>query len=493
MALSPWLTLRQAREALRNARPDDAHRLLDPLLAEGHRKAWRLVREVALAYVARGERHLRADNPEAAWKELLAAEALNTGDGKVAELRQALTRIGLAECRAALEAGKPVHVVETTARLRARNTRHPELSALEDAAQDWVMAAEMADRGDFLLATATAEKVRHRLACPDTGLDRFVRDLCGRHERFREAVAKLTDAADARDWRSAARWADEVIAVAPNHREARHAQMRAWEAVQPQTMSYVPAAADSDAVPLLAAGGELTGSYAPTRPGPGSAAVSTPRSSAAPVVVQLPPVAGTGPLPKRFLLWVDGVGGYLVCLANRVTFGQATADGPIDVPLFADVSRLHAEVSRDGEGYVLESTRGVQVNGAAATRAVLRCGDRVTLGATCQFLFRQPVPVSPSARLELVSGHRLPLAVDGVLLMADNLILGPGGQAHVCVPWLPATVILYRSKDGLGVRYAGGEFRVDNKPCRDRAPLALPGVVTADAFTFAVEPVGTRL
>src|SRR5262249_58334744 len=45
-------------------------------------------------------------------------------------------------------------------------------------------------------------------------------------------------------------------------------------------------------------------------------------------------------LPKRFLLWVDGVGGYLVCLSNRVTFGQATGDAPVDVPLFADVSRL---------------------------------------------------------------------------------------------------------------------------------------------------------
>src|SRR5579883_1181767 len=218
MALSPWLTLRQAREALRNGRPDDANRLLDPLLADGHRKAWRLVRDVALAYAARGERHVRADNPEAAWKELLAAEALNTGEGKVAELRQALTRIGLAECRAALEAGKPLHVVETAARLRARNTRHPELAAVEEAAQDWVLAAEMADRGDFLLATATAEKVRPRLACPPTGLDRFVRDLCARHERFREAVARLTDAADARDWREAARWADQVIASSEERR-----------------------------------------------------------------------------------------------------------------------------------------------------------------------------------------------------------------------------------------------------------------------------------
>jgi hypothetical protein len=190
---------------------------------------------------------------------------------------------------------------------------------------------------------------------------------------------------------------------------------------------------------------------------------------------------------------VDGVGGYLVCLSHRVTFGQATGDGPIDVPLFADVSRLHAEVTRDGEGYVVESAKGVLVNGGSATRAVLAPGDRVTLGATCQFLFHKPVSVSSTARLELTSGHRLPVAVDGVLLMGNELMLGPGPGAHVVLPWLAAPVLIYRSKEGLGVRVPGGPFRIDDRPCADRAVLPLPAVVTAEAFTFAVEPVASRL
>jgi hypothetical protein len=190
---------------------------------------------------------------------------------------------------------------------------------------------------------------------------------------------------------------------------------------------------------------------------------------------------------------VDGVGGYLVCLANRVTFGQATADGPVDVPLFADVSRLHAEVTRDGEGYVIESGKGVLVNGAATLRATLAAGDRVTLGGTCQFLFHRPVSVSGTARLELTSGHRLPVAVDGVLLMANEVMLGPGPNAHVVLPDLPAPVLIYRSKDGLGVRVPGAPFRIDDARCHDRAALPLPAVVSADTFTFAIEPVTGRL
>jgi hypothetical protein len=467
MHLSPWLTFRQAKDAIRNGRPEDAHRQLAPLAAEGYRKAGRLLRDVAAAYVARGEKALRADNPEAAWKDLLAAEALNTGDSRVSTLRTALTRIGVAECAAALEAGRPMHVLAVVGRLRDRHTQRPDLDAMEGIAQDWVMAAEMADRGDFLLAKSTLERLRSRLVMsPATGLDAFIQQLDHRHERFRTAVAHLSEAADAHTWADAAKWAAEVTAVAPNHREARTIQLRAWESLKPATASYHP----SEDVP--------------SEPQPSVRAFAPLSSNGS--------ASGPVGMPKRFLLWIDGVGGYLVCLANRVTFGQATADAPIDVPLFADVSRMHAELARDGEGYVVESSRGLHVNGAANERSVLKCGDRVTLGASCQFLFKQPVPISPSARLELVSGHRLPLAVDGVLLMADNLILGPGNQTHIVLPWAASNVILYRGKDGLGVKFAG-PFTVDNSPCRERANLTLPASVAAESFSFTIEPVGARL
>ena len=145
-----------------------------------------------------------------------------------------------------------------------------------------------------------------------------------------------------------------------------------------------------------------------------------------------PEEGDNGPIdspPPRFLLWIDGVGGYLVCLGNRLTFGQGLADARVDVPLVADVSRLHATLTRDAEGYVLEAVRPIQVNAATVTRALLQPGDRVTLGVSCQLLFRLPVPGNNTARLDLVSGHRLPTAVDGVA--ADGRDAGPGAWVAV--------------------------------------------------------------
>jgi tetratricopeptide (TPR) repeat protein len=490
MALSPWLTLRQAKEALRTGRPDEAQHLLEPLVAEGYRKAVNLLRDVARAYVARGERHLRAENAEAAWADLLAAESLNTGEPGAIGLRKTLSKLGLAVCRAALEAGHPLHVIETAARLADRSVRNPELDRLVAVAQEWVLASEQSDRGDFLLARDTHARALQRIDPILTpGLKQFASELEQRSERYRTAVGHLEGAVEERRWQEAVRWADAAIAAAPASREVRSLRARAWSALQPEpTTAPYPLLDAEAAVPLAAMAAGTAAAVAPTRTLAPPLPVAKP-STRAPVSTG----DGNPPLPKRFLLWIDGVGGYLVCLNPRVTFGQAAAEGPVDVPLLADLSRLHAELSRDTEGYVLESSRDVLVNGLPAPRAVLKPGDRLTLGSTCQFVFHQPVPISPSARLELVSGHRLPLAVDGVVLMAEALILGPGVQVHVpLLENVPGNVVLYRTRTGLGVRFPGA-FRVDNQPCQDRCDLPLPCVVTSECFTFALEPVGPRL
>lgn len=193
--------------------------------------------------------------------------------------------------------------------------------------------------------------------------------------------------------------------------------------------------------------------------------------------------------PGRFWLWIDGVGGYLVCLSARVTLGQATAENAVDVPLLADVGRTHATLTRDTEGYILAALRPARVNGRPVDQALLRSGDRVTLGKSCQFQFLEPAPVSASAAIELTSSHRLPLAVNAVLLMADTLLLGPGTQVHVRMPDVKQPVVIFRTRYGLGVRCAGG-LSVDGKQSGDRSELGIASKVVGSDFSFALEPIG---
>jgi hypothetical protein len=136
--------------------------------------------------------------------------------------------------------------------------------------------------------------------------------------------------------------------------------------------------------------------------------------------------------------------------------------------------------------------RPVQVNGQSVTRSLLRANDRITLGATCQLRFRQPAPVSASAVLEIVSGHRLPRSVEGVLLMADTLIVGPGPQAHVTVPDLKQALILFRHKDGIGLRHPA-PLTVNGQRVTERCVLGTRAHVSGEEISFALEPVGTRM
>jgi hypothetical protein len=131
----------------------------------------------------------------------------------------------------------------------------------------------------------------------------------------------------------------------------------------------------------------------------------------------------------------------------------------------------------------------VLVNGLAQTRATLHPGDRVTLGASCQFLFQKPVPVSSSARLEMVSGHRLPLSVSAVLLMADSLVLGPGSQVHIPIPDRKESLVLFRHKEGLGLR-CPGDFTIDGKRCKDKGVLGIQAAAQGPDFALAIEPAG---
>lgn len=447
-----WLAIRQAREALKQGRLEDAQHLLSQPAIRDHRASGELLAQLVRGFVERGERHLKLDDAEGAWRDLLQAEQLHTAEKSVDRLRQALIRLGLAEVRALLQAGEPQRADEAVARLREHRVRSPELQVMEEAARDWLQARELADHGELALALDAVERVRRRLPDRPALLDRFARDLEQHRKIFPSLLVRLHEAADLGRWREVIELAEQVLALAPQHAEARKARMRAWKAVEPVTIA-LPSPADSPSSETL------------------------PCDS----------------LPPRFLLWIDGVGGYLVCLGARITFGQAIHDGHVDIPLVADVSRLHASLTRDPEGYVMEAVRPIQVNARDTTRALLQSGDRLTLGASCQLQFHLPVPISATARLDLVSGHRLPLSVDAILLMADTLVLGEGPQVHIQVPDLKQPLVLFRQKDTLGIRY-DGKLWINGHTSGERLLLSdLHATVSGENISFALEPVAARL
>ena len=99
------------------------------------------------------------------------------------------------------------------------------------------------------------------------------------------------------------------------------------------------------------------------------------------------------PSGNRFLLWIDAVGGFLVCQGDEVVLGQAAPGNEVDVPILGDISRRHAIIKRRGGEYVIEPLQATFVDGhETCDTTLLSEGDEIRLGERVILKFRKPHP-----------------------------------------------------------------------------------------------------
>ena len=504
--LGHWrIVLRQAEEAARAGRYGEALALSSRPDVADHHHAVQLRGRLAHELIARAGRRGEADDLAGAIDDLNLAERLGAAPDALAGARLKLADQVAAEVRDDLDAGEPGRVVERIDGLARHRIGGPSLRRTREIAEAWQNALDEARRGEFGRAhdqLDRAERLAAGAAQPALAAAR--RDVEARQKAAGPKVEALYEALAEGQWAEVLTAAEAVLEAVPEHPAARQARTRAWQQIAaigpsaptlPSRGVRVPqSSAFATAEPPATTGDEATSNANasgrapfPTEAAPIVWLPPDPKPAARPAPRPLAKAGEPGP-NGRFLLWVDAVGGYLVCLDDQVVLGRAGHDSTADVPLMGDLSRTHATLSRDGDGYVLRAHQPTFVNGRSVETTPLRDGDVIRLGATVELEFRQPSPVSSTARLSVVSRHRLPLSVDGVLLMAETCIIGDTPQAHIVAPGLAAPVVLYRQGNALWCR-APGNFEVDGRPCAARAPLTLQSSALGDGFSFSLEPL----
>ena len=190
---------------------------------------------------------------------------------------------------------------------------------------------------------------------------------------------------------------------------------------------------------------------------------------------------------RRMLLWVDAVGGFLVCLSPETTLGQALPASDVDISLSADVSRRHAAIRRQSDEYVIDPWHPVFLRGHQVKQPTpLRDGDRLSLGESMEIEFRKPHALSATARLIFGSRHSTQPASDGVVLMGESLVMGPQAHNHViCREWAN-DVILFRRGNQLWCR-TPGTIQVDGQSFEEEACLGPNSHVEGDDFSVSLE------
>ena len=193
---------------------------------------------------------------------------------------------------------------------------------------------------------------------------------------------------------------------------------------------------------------------------------------------------------RRRILWVDGVGGYLLADRDEVTLGQAIAGSSVDIGIVGDIRRKAGVIRRSGADYLLQPLQATLLNGQAIDRAqLLRHSDLFQFGERVRLRFTQPHPLSATARLELVGLGKFQPHVDAVLLMADSCLIGPQANCHVrCPQWNPASAPLTLVRRGQDWFFnATQELLVHGVPQRGLIAV-VPGLRLCGAdFSLSIE------
>lgn len=197
---------------------------------------------------------------------------------------------------------------------------------------------------------------------------------------------------------------------------------------------------------------------------------------------------------RSFQIWIDGVGGYLVCPSKSVWIGQAIPRAGIDIPIKGDLRRRHACIELHRGEHLISPAGRLKIDGITARNGVspLVDGQELQFGECARLKYKQPHPLSQTARLDFSSGNRTTPWSDAVLLMAQTLIIGPSAQNHIECPGWERTLILLREENGWVCR-TSGEFEVDGQICTDESPIRLDSIISGEDFSLTLEPVNKAI
>ena len=190
---------------------------------------------------------------------------------------------------------------------------------------------------------------------------------------------------------------------------------------------------------------------------------------------------------RHLVLWIDGVGGYLLWDKAEVVLGQAFAESRADVGITGDLSRQAAAVRRIGSDYLLQPLQETRLNGVAIDRPqLLRDASVVELGKSVKVRFRKPNALSGTARLEMASIHRWKPNVDAVVLMADCCIVGPRSTSHIVCPQWRNELLLVQKAGQWQMRIAE-EVQVNGQRIQGQFPIAAGIRVRGEDFSLSIE------
>jgi tetratricopeptide (TPR) repeat protein len=442
----------------------------------------RLLHRLVDALLEQGNDEISAGKYPLAWKTLSAAArvALNRDLDRVSKETSELVELTIEQAEANLLEGKITQAMRLIEEVIVREIPDWRATQISETAAHLKEAERLSAAGDCdrcLERLRQAKSLRPDLAY----LEARISTCQLRKTQISEFTKRLHKALLADDLGEVEKVCRQLLVIAPNFKTAQDAQRRILDIRKKRTRVGV---------------GNTV--YAGSANDSNKPAELPNQSSGEPSTRNLPVDNGEQPNSQAhektseptFMMWIDGVGGYLVCPAARNTIGQAVTQSNIQIPILGDLQRRHCRIETVERSHFLQPLGRLTVDGKKAVQPQqLRSDQVIELEGGVQLKYARPHPLSGSARLDFLSRHRTQPWADSVLLASGPLILGPDPRNHVYCPRWPWDLILFQ-RNGQWFARTRGKLEIDGVVYKAEGPFQLNSRINGEEFTISLEPVG---
>ncbi len=440
----------------------------------------RLLRRLVDALLAQAADEISSGKFSLAWKSLSAAAsvALARDLDRVSKETSELVELTIDQAESYLVEGKITQAMRLINEVLVRDIPDWRATQINDVATRLKTAEQLSAAGDCdqcVQRLREAKNLRPDLAYLDSRIatcELRKNQIAGFTQRLKKAL--LAD-----DLVEVEKTCRQLLVIAPNYKIAQDAHRRVLDIRKKKTSVGVRNT-------VYAGSTQSSEQAAETAIPPASE-----KSHEGPVGAVDNPDAPTSRSmsEQTFMMWIDGVGGYLVCPAARNTIGQAVTQSNIQIPMLGDLQRRHCRIETVERSHFLQPLGNLTLDGKITSKPQqLRNEQVIGLEGGVKLKYTRPHPLSGSARLDFLSRHRTQPWSDSVLLASGPLILGPDPRNHIYCPRWPWDLIIFQ-RDGQWYARTRGKLEIDGVVHKAEGPFQLNSRIIGEEFTLSFEPV----
>lgn len=441
----------------------------------------RLARKLTEALIRRAETATSVGNLALAWKDLTLASKIAVPKDADAVSRQSnqLVELTVEAADSLLSQGKLTHALQMIDQLGKREVMDWRADRIRKVIECLQQAENLASVGKFGQSLEQLENAKN--VQPDLPFVESRISACSlRETQLRELTAELHSTTLKCQWVDVNKCCQKILAIAPKHEIALDAQRHCLNQIKRKTNSGIRAT-------------QVPDSLSPDRNANSfyqfaSSSPTTPTGRPEPPKVS--PDASAVYKTNSFILWIDGVGGYLVCIDDVNTIGQAIENAQASIPIAGDLRRRHARIETSHGQHLLQDLGGgVKVEGEDLTGTVLLKNDQtIELDGGVRLRYTQSHPLSKSARLDFLSRHRTHPWSDAVLLAGQSIVLGPNRDNQVFCPFWKTDLILFQRKSKWFCR-SKAPFEIDGVKVEKEGEIQFNSRIEGMDFSMTLEPL----